>query len=105
MTDTQKDVCWIALDREVAERWLPDAEGQYGTGYADFAATSEACRKSLVTECVSVAGELEVLAAGRPHEFVGTSSELDGDLEKAISAAALEPGPVTLIVIAGERDG
>lgn|GEM_PF-6267050 len=90
MSDTQKDVCWIALDREVAEAWRT-ALGQH-TDRSDFEqAALEACRKSLVTECVELSGEV--------------MAELGLFLDTCQVGKDFSEGPCRVIVIAGERDG
>lgn len=93
MSDTQKQVCWIALDREVAEAWksaLTHTENRS----ANEDAALEACRKSLVTECAEGVGEVGKLRG---------ESVLDRtETELPVNFAT---GPCRVIVIAGERDG
>ena len=91
MSDTQKQVCWIALDREDAESLR---------GHASKIRTNlkyrliNAIDKSLVTECCEVGGEV---------------ASFNGDSIRMISAVKVPAdhptGPCRVIVIAGERDG
>ena len=91
MSDTSK--VWIALDREDAEHWSTE----------EFAVDrnvrlSEACRKSLVTECCEVGGEVWKSGDG-PRLSVSDA------LLRSNIPADFSTGPCRVIVIAGERDG
>lgn len=85
------DQVWIALDREDAEHWSTE----------EFAVDrnvrlSEACRKSLVTECCEVDGEIEEYEGVKTADIPLAASRVPNDFPE---------GPCRVIVIAGERDG
>jgi hypothetical protein len=102
---------WIALDREVAEA-LKAAATHAGkdavlkaslkasepmTKSAErWAAIVEACRKSLVTECVEVEGDVVRGRHAPDNPFLSSIFDLPPDFPE---------GRHTVIVIAGERDG
>lgn len=97
---------WIALDREVAERILPDEKPDLETFMQNAADLTDACRKALDSECVEVGGKVINAVKWVPAETMVQAATH----EKRLTGFDTLPddfpeGPCTLIVIAGERDG
>lgn len=93
---------WIALDREVAESVGICENVHDGIYGRNKDAIEEACRKSLVTECVEVGGDVQVVG---PSVKSTTQFAPYGNLATEGLPADFPTGPCRVIVIAGERDG